>query len=574
MAFGTDLYLLTIGILIAFVGTIASFALARKSVSHAIRESNLMRRHILWLAVALLVFFVVEGFVVQPAQQLFFDDAIYQGGAQSMLNSGQAWMCDFGSPAQCFVGEIFHEPIGTSFNLAIAFLVAGVKLAATYNTMFVLGGVSVLFTFLAVAVLFRNPKVAFLSALMLALSPMVLIWARPTTSDIPTLAYSMVALFAMAVFIRRKSVFTLSAFAFSLALVSYMKVFALIYIPIILVMYLILDDKSVRGSIRENLRLLRKHALDTNVLIVLLLFVVAIAPEISYAYTQATTGNYGGAGTSLQNTCAGNTLVPVAQNIGLSNLADNICSSTLFWFDYYAGAQVVQPLLYTGLAVAGAACMFVFRFRRELLAIGLWFLAFFIFYASFYAGSPTYGVDWRFQLSMAAQASILAGFALFIIFDALSTALLAVAKKAKFTAAVSGIVVFLLIAYPVYAYLPVVGVSPAGINQAPDARFYEGFVYNYSSMIPANCLVYTYDPTLFNINNRSAEQMGDLFNSQVYENRSTQYSCAVLDWGYWCYTPNNYCAYAKQNYVLQPIKNATFQPGDKLFGFYRIVGRK
>lgn len=574
MAFGTDLYLLTLGIMIAFVGTIVSFVLARKSIADVLNYSNVNRRQILWIAIALLVFFSIEGFVAKPAQQLFFDDAIYQGGALSLLNSGQAWMCDFGSPTQCFVGEIFHEPIGTSFNLAIAFLASGVKLASAYNTMFLLGGIAILFTYLTTAVIFRNTKVAFFSALMMALSPMVLIWARPTTSDIPTLAYSMIALFAVVVFAKRKTLFTFSAAAFSIALLAYMKVFALIYLPLFVLLYLILDNKTIVGSIKENARLIKKHLLDTNVLIVLLLFVVALAPEVSYAYSQLTTGSYGATGTSMQNTCSNNSLVPVGENMGLADLGYNICSSIMFWFNYYAGSQVIQPLMYTGLAVAGAACMMVFRFRRELLAIGLWFLTFFTLYAAFYAGSPVYGVDWRFQLSMVAQASILAGFALFIVFDALSTALLAVVKKAKFTAIISAIVVFILVAYPVYAFLPVVGVSPASIVQAPDARFYEGFVYNYSNTIPSSCLVYTYDPSLFNINNRSATQMSDLFNAQLYANRSSQYSCAVLDWGYWCYTPNNYCTIAQQNYVLQPMKNATFQPGDKLFGFYRIVAKK
>ena len=64
--------------------------------------------------------------------------------AQQLIHTGQAVMCDYGTSTACFAGEVFHEPIGLSFNMAIAFLVFGVQRNAAYGTEFLLSIVAVL----------------------------------------------------------------------------------------------------------------------------------------------------------------------------------------------------------------------------------------------------------------------------------------------------------------------------------------------------------------------------------------------------------------------------------------------
>jgi hypothetical protein len=95
--------------------------------------------------------------------------------------------------------------------------------------------------------------------------------------------------------------------------------------------------------------------------------------------------------------------------IGIQEFDANICSNLEFWADAFDKEYIVQPLAFTALGILGAALMAVYD-RRLLLAIGGWFLVFFIIYTSFYAGSVTYGVDWRFMLSLIAQASIFGGY--------------------------------------------------------------------------------------------------------------------------------------------------------------------
>jgi hypothetical protein len=137
-----------------------------------------------------------------------------------------------------------------------------------------------------------------------------------------------------------------------------------------------------------------------------------------------------------------------------------------------------------------------------------------------------------------------------------------------------GIVLVGLIALSVYMMFPYIGIQPSQIPQAGDARFYESMVYNSSSVIPDKCLVFSYDPTLFFLNNRSSAQLYYLYNSTFMQNASSSYPCLVLDYGYWCHTPNNECIGLNQTYNLTPYYLETYQPMNKTFGFYYITPKQ
>ncbi|MEM0149671.1 MAG: hypothetical protein QXW10_02125, partial [Candidatus Micrarchaeaceae archaeon] len=119
-------YSLTVGILVAFFGLIAGIVLDRKGIAGTFKRHRIGRQQLAIALIIAVLFVAIEVVLVKPTQQLFFDDAIYQGMALDMLHTGQAVMCDYGTPTTCYIGEIFHEPIGTAFNFAIAFLAFGV----------------------------------------------------------------------------------------------------------------------------------------------------------------------------------------------------------------------------------------------------------------------------------------------------------------------------------------------------------------------------------------------------------------------------------------------------------------
>jgi 4-amino-4-deoxy-L-arabinose transferase-like glycosyltransferase len=572
---GFEEYLLTIGIITAFVGLAVSVILGRKIILDVFKRIKLKRIHLLAAIIIILVFLLIELYVVKPTQLLFFDDAIYQAMALDLFHTGQAWMCDYGSPTSCFIGEIFHEPIGTSFNLAIGFALFGVSSNVAYAVGIFLTCVSIVMVFLVALLLFKDVRAALFSELLMALSPIVLIWARPTTSDMSVLAYSLIALFFMLIFLNKKNWKTLAMLLFSIGMLSYMKVDALLLVPILIFGYIILDDKSVWASIKKNYEMAKKSLSNVNVLLLLLLFVICVAPEFMYAYTESVSGNYGYSGTNLQDTCASSMSTMASGNFNIQNFEYNLCSNVYFWFDQYSSQYIIQPILFTLLAVLGAASMFFVR-RKELLFIGVWFIAFFVLYTSFYAGSATYGVDWRFLLSMIAQASLFGGFgciALMEMFDGIAATILKSKRykhnKNKITL-ISAFIILIAIFYSTYLLLPLIGVNPSSIQQAGDARFYENFVYNDSYLIPSDCAVFTYDPTLFNINNRTALQLSYIYNQSMMANLTKQYSCLVVDYGYWCYTPNNLCTSLSPQFTLKNIVNTTYVPFGKKFGFYYV----
>ncbi|MCL4381090.1 MAG: hypothetical protein M1331_02760 [Candidatus Marsarchaeota archaeon] len=145
-------------------------------------------------------------------------------------------------------------------------------------------------------------------------------------------------------------------------------------------------------------------------------------------------------------------------------------------------------------------------------------------------------------------------------------------KKIAIGKSVAGVLLVLLILalifYPIYILIPKLS-SNTNLFPGETARFYQNFVYNSSNAIPANCIVFTFDPALFSLNNRTSMQFVNLYNSSLVFNLSKQYSCLVADYGYWCYTQYSYyCANLSQHYEMDPIK--IINDNGIKFGFYYI----
>jgi hypothetical protein len=569
---GLQELLFTAGILISLIMLVIGIIKNRKGIKHAITENGFEKKDIIIVAAILIVFLFIELYYIRPTQLLFFDDAIYQAMALMLLHTGQAWMCNYGTPTACFSGQLFHEPIGLSFNIAVAYLLLGPTRAASWDAELALGSISVVMGFFASLLLLKNKKAAFFTELLLALSPIILIWSRATNSDIAVLAYSLICLFFFLVFMKNRKFWDFSNMLFSFSLLYYMKVDEIFFIPVFIAFYIVLDDKGVRKAIANMFKTIKKNIFNTKLLIICLIFMLVIIPAILYTFNESATDGYGWQGTVIQNTCrTGLPPLNVTSEINILNFKANVCSNILFWFNNYRSQYVIQPIVYTALAILGVALMIITKKeRRVLVAIAIWFAVFFLLYSAFYAGSVIYGVDWRFMLSLIAQTCMLGGFAAACILDTIDMYVKKMAKYEKTINIIAASVLVIVIFVPLYLALPLLSVNPALIQQAGDARFYENFVYNNSKLIPANCIVYTYDPTLFQLNNRTATQMSNLYNETQVQQYESQYKCLVLDYGYWCHTPNNECTYVLQNYNLTLIANATYNSLNYNYGFYYI----
>ncbi len=566
-------YIFTIGIVISFAALIVGVINDRKNIKKILIDSGFRLKHLTLVVAILLVFILMETYFIHATQLLFFDDVIYQAMSLMLLHSGQAWMCNYGTPVACFSGQIFHEPIGLSFNFAIAFALFGTSRSIAYGTELGLGVISVFMSFFASLLLLKDKRAAFFTELLMALSPAILVWAKPTNSDLAVLAYSLVAMFFLLVFIRKKNLWSFSNMLFSFSLLLYMKVNEVFFIPVFVAFYLLLENKSVSKNMENMFKAIRNNIFNTRLLLVVFFFMITVVPSILYSFNESKTDTYGWQGTIIQNTCSQNLApVNVTSVINLVNFKTNVCANLAFWFNKYKSQYIMQPIIFTLLGVLGAILMlFIGKNKRILAAIGIWFFVFFFLYTGFYAGSVIYGVDWRFMLSLIAQASMLGGFAASEILDLVNYYARGIMKnKTVVINAIALVIMLAVIFVPIYRLLPLLSVDPSSIQQAGDARFYEGFVYNNSQVIPRGCIVYSYDPTLYQLNNITSTQIDNLYNVTQVNAYMKQYKCLVLDYGYWCHTPQNQCSYAPQSYNLVPIKIATYKQMDYSYGFYYV----
>ena len=411
---GIEQYLFTMGVLVSFAGMLIGIYFSRKQIISIFKEKGVDLRKLLLSFAVVLIFVSAEALIVKPTQQLFFDDTIYQDMALNLLHMGQAWMCNYGTASTCIAGSTFHEPIGTAFLLAIGFATFGLSRPTAYGTMFFVASLSVFMTFVVALLLSKKFKVAIFAEFIMALTPVMLVWAYPTTSDMPMLAFSLIAIAMMLIFLEKRSISTLFTAFMALSLLTYMKIDGVVYLIVIPLFYVIISDGSLKQSIIGNLRRIREHWLDTRFLLVVLVFALAIAPEVGFAANELVFGSFGYQGAYMQQTCLTNQPSVVASRpIDLQNFEANLCSNVDYWLNAYAGVDIIQPLAFTAFAIIGIAFMLAAGYRRQLLAIAIWFGMFFMLYTSFYAGGVLYGVDWRFMLSLAAPAAILGGYGVY-----------------------------------------------------------------------------------------------------------------------------------------------------------------
>ena len=570
---GIDEYIFTIGMLVSFFGTVISLIMLRNEIADAFRKNGIKRVHLIFAFLIIVLFLSIELLVIKTTQQLFFDDIIYQGGAQMLLHTGQAWMCNYGSPTNCISGQIFHEPIATSFLLAIGFFFFGINRYIAFYEFIIISAIAIATFFAAALILFKKPIYALFSELLLALSPLLLVWAAPTNSDIVMMFYSIIAFFALLLLIEKKNIWTWAFMLFSFSALTYTKIDALMYLPIFFIAYIALSKKPLIPTLKKYASHAKKFFninINLRYFTLVILFIISITPSLIYFSTQYNNG-YGFNNTQIANSCSKyNTQLHVTAAIDLANFNANICSNILFWFNSYStmnGYPIMQPLFFTILGIFGAALMFL-KNRRELFVLGIWFIIIFLVYTSFYAGSVLYGVDWRFFLALIPLSALFGGFAAGRILDIKHI------QKNKFFLYASSIIIIVLMLYSTLSMYNELSINPSHIIQANSARFYENFVYNNSNKIPNDCLVFSFDPTLFNINNKSSLQFSYLsgMNETVYNSYMNNNKCLVIDYGFWCYTPegSSMCQSALNEFNTTVLASATDNFTMQKFSIYQV----
>lgn len=563
--------LMTVGILASVIGILAMLFISRRDIADLLRKAGLDKRSLLAAFMIMLLFISVEVILVKPTQQLYFDDEIYQNMAQDLLHSGVAWWCNYGNGSRCLATQIFHEPAGEAFNLAIGFALLGINRDAAYATQLVVTAIGVLLVFFAALLLFRSKKAALLSELFMALSPIILVWAFPTTSDMPAMTYSVLAFIALLAFVKIKKLRVLALFLFSMAFAVYMKVDEMALVPILLLVLLILWDSGSKPRARSRRR---KNKAVKNTLYAILavaLFVLIIIPELLFINYNSNDG-YGYSGTSIQLTCSNNTTYMAANAmINLQNFQANICGNSLFWIDKYRSQDVIQPLIYTLFMAVGVVALIIRKMPKALAVLLVWLGAFFLFYTAFYAGGVTYGVDWRFMLALIPPASMLAGFGAASIYEIGSLAKTGRGKDSLRFALNAALLTLIiaLIFYPLINNASLLAISPSNITQGAGARVYEDYIYNYTPNIPNSCVVMSYNTALFNLRGVASAGMNYMSFPGQFANITKNYTCTIIDYGYWCTVPGYNCGQYLKQYNTTEIANASYD-GSR-YSLYKIT---
>ena len=536
-------------------------------------------RYSLLALVAVVMFFLIFELVyVSPIEQLYFDENIYQGIALNILHSGNALWCQLGTGyvKTCYLNNVYHDPAGWPAFIAMAFAIAGVGRQTAYNLQLLVGALSIIFVFLLAGALLPRKDFAVVSAFTMAVMPGLFIWARTQADlDLPFMMFATLSFFLFIVFIKRKNLYSLGAFAFSLVLVSYIRSEAILLVPIFGALMLMLGDSGILETSRQRFAIVR-HTLvnDARAVLLLLVFLILLMPEVYYLTIELQSPSFG------QN---------VTESVlSISNFKSNIETNVLFVLGALNGVgsfpaefhYAVVPLAVLGITAIILKKRMKNRFGIALM-LSLWFLVYFVFYTSFYAGSAS-GLSSRFILQELPPICLLAAFALVSIGDAGSRFMVRMLRalinddvKCAISNSVLGATMFVLLVLPFYQLIPTITLAPSKMPQQSIllpvmTNFYENYTY-----VPTNCLVFTNTPDVWYEYNRSAAWIGFLTGSnQTTKAIISSYSCYVFDYGYWCLVPpenNGICLYATTHFKIETLTPAPVQPNSTRTAFYKIL---
>ncbi|MCL4365493.1 glycosyltransferase family 39 protein [Candidatus Marsarchaeota archaeon] len=539
-------YIFTLAYMSLLLGLIISLFASRKMISKALARS-VNRASIAAIMIIILFFIIFSVKFVNPTEQLYFDENIYQGIALNILHNGNALWCQYGTAylnLPCQVNQIYHDPTEISFYLAMAFAIFGIGVPTAFGLELAVGAFSVFLVFLLSSLLFGK-KAGIASAAVFALLPELFIWSR--AEAVPNLIFMMftiLAFFAYVVYRKRKCSATLAFLLFALGIAVYTRIEAMLLIPLIILVSFA-DNLDLHHVIKGVMKMVDMN--NKKNLVLISLFIILIIPQIYYVSYEAHRLDYGSGSVCGSNTTA---------TFSMSNLKCNGVQNLKFFLGYYNSVSYYPAYfspLTTAIAIIGFLLLVFYsgskRGKYDAFMLGAWILIFHVFYDSFYAGSVTFGVDVRFMLIIYPAMAISAGFGIARISDILAKS----RKKAisKPRAYAYWLVVASLIAlFIIYPFVSALGTTTMPYSQmqqesAPLAAV--NFIHANYRDVPANCLVFTFTPDIWYGLNRSASQVG-YFNSQDsnFTKFESRFSCFVFDWGYWCNTQN--------------FKNSTCQP--------------
>jgi len=589
-------YATTAVLSIATLMLLFSVVLYRKEIFHVFRDFNKVD---LVALIAILAFFVLFSLLLMhPAEQLYFDENIYQGVALNILHNGNALWCQYGTGYlnNCYSNLVYHDPVEISFFLAIAFALFGIGIKTAYAMQLTVGTLSVMFVFLFSYLLLKKRAAAITAAVIFALMPELLIWSRTQADpDIYFMALTVLSFLFFMIFIERRNMKTLSMFMPSLILAVYARIEGMLLIPIFIVLLLLFGESSIRETFKKRLHeVIENINSNPKFMVMILVFVLLLVPQIYIVTMSAISQSYG---------------QPQGQPaISVSNFNMNVKSNVEFLIGMFSYAPqhkiefqtlnsigyypIVFPVLITYTAIIGAALLVLDSSYRNrfgmLLLLGIWFASYFLFYTAFYAGAVTFGVDVRFMLSILPPISVLAAIGITELSEVIGysplvlktyikkTSYMGVAKYRKYSLIVQAVLVIAIVIMPFIHLYNLTTLPPPDMPQQSVILNVITFFYNNYQKVPSNCLVFSLTPDIWYEFGRSSAQINYVYpgNDQRFINFASKYSCFVLDYGYWCVVPPNHsgiCATVLNSYKHKTLAIGTNTSAGPAPAFYELL---
>ncbi len=574
-------YALTAVYIILFIGLLSAVAIYRKDLRKALK-GRVTRRSLIALLFILIFFVSFLVMFVHPAEQLYFDENIYQGIAINILKHGNALWCQYGSAYlnQCGANAVYHDPVEWSFYIAIAFGIFGIGTATAYGMQLLIGAMLVAFTFMLGSVM-KGEKAGVLSALAMSVMPELIIWSRAqAVPDLALASFATLAFFFFIVFMENKRSSTLLPFLFSLGIAVYIRTEGALLIPLFIIIYFIYGDSSIRKNFGASVRWLKDLInRDERSLLYILLFAILLVPQAYYVSGQLSNPQFGQGKSGLFSLSSFEINAPVNVNY-LFGAFDTT--------GYYPAAfpAAITLLAVIGTAVAIATSVNDRKNMSIVIALGLWFLAYFFFYSFFYAGAATYGVDSRMMLQLHPQLVILSAIGIVEMSGLLglvgmnrrriksSRRSRSFLNRHDALVAIPYAIFLIIIVFIFIQFFPIVTMPPSSAPQQSVILPASNFINSNYSAVPSNCIVFSFTPDMWYENGRAAAQIGYLqSDSSNFTNFTKSYRCFVLDYGYWCLVPpydNTTCPAYLKSYNTSVLATRSISGAASNMSFYLL----
>ena len=490
---------------------------------------DMSRRAYLTAAAASVLAVVLASSAAPRTNRIYYDEQIYQNAAHLLADGHRAAMCNEGDVEfgwlRCARAEYNKQPYGYPYLLSIGYRLFGAQEWVAFRFNNLVAGALVWVAFGLAALLFRDPRAAGLSALMMALIPHLLRWTNTAASE-PTAALMCgVAVLAAALFVRSGATLSLAWTVAACAFAATTRPESPMVIAVVAMAMLAFRRE-------EFLRPRLWWAACVGVLL--------LVPTL--AHTASVRSERWGA---------------PDERVSLSFAVQNLQVNGPFYL-----LNEHFPALFTLLAAVG---VFARRHARAVLVLGTFFVLFWGVFLFFYAGSYAYGADVRYSILSYLPLITLAGAGGAAVVDRLTLQGRALGRHAM-----AGVMTIIL--FHALLFLPLV--RSVG-EESWAARADVAIAREFSRQIPVDGIVLTHNPGMFLLWGTNAAQTGIAVSEESYVRGflAERFPGGVFfHWNFWCNVDDRQqvalCDEIKQRYPFELV--ATQRRRHQVFELYRL----